>query len=109
MFYKQGYAFDLTPPRLSSPDVYVRLVLQEKERALAVLPLYGHVQQRLPVRHGVVDARPGAQQLGCDRVHACEISKPWLMHFPSSPASYCNKHTLSTSQSRQFLNWILQA
>ena len=32
-----------------SPDVYVRLVLQEKERVLAVLPLHGHVQQGLPV------------------------------------------------------------
>lgn len=58
------------------PDVYVCLVLQEEKCTLAVLPLHGHVQQGLPVRHGVVDAGPGAQQLGCDRVHAWDTNRP---------------------------------
>ena len=71
----------------SPPDVYVRLVLQEEEGALAVLPLHGHVQQGLPIRHGVIDASPGAQQLCCDRVHACKRDKPQLMLAQLLPLS----------------------
>ena len=84
--YKWGHAFE--PRQLnvtwcsgcsSPPDVYVCLVLQEEEGALAVLPLHGHVQQGLPIRHGVIDASPRAQQLCCNRVHACKRDKPQLM------------------------------
>ena len=35
--------------RFIAPDVYVCLMLQEKECTLAVLPLDSHVQQSLPI------------------------------------------------------------
>lgn len=74
-------------------------MLQEEEGTLAVLPLYGHVQQGLPIRHGVIDGGPRAQQLGCDRVHAWENSKPRLMVLNLS----CFLHILQQHTHSQLL------
>lgn len=44
-------------------------MFQEKEGALAVLSLDGHVEQSLSVGHSVVDRGPRTQQLGRNSVH----------------------------------------
>lgn len=86
----------------SLPDVYVRLVLQQEERTLAVLPLHGHVQQGLPVRHGVVDASAGPQQLSCDRVHAWETSRSARAQLSPVLHLLTTTHAPSQRQSQQF-------